>query len=51
MILDALESRLDGALQYTIFSHGTSLIKQHNFGDDDDPITQFSFWAYITSIA
>ena len=29
-ILDALERRLDGALQYTIFSHGTSLIMDEN---------------------
>ena len=26
----ALERRLDGALQYTIFSHGTSLIMDEN---------------------
>ena len=29
-IVDALERRLDGALQYTIFSHGTSLIMDEN---------------------
>ena len=29
-ILDALERRLHGALQYTIFSHGTSLIMDEN---------------------
>jgi hypothetical protein len=29
-ILDALERRLDGALQYTIFFHGTSLNMDEN---------------------
>ena len=30
MILDVLEKRLDEALQYIIFSHGTSLIMDEN---------------------
>ena len=38
MILDALERRLDGALQYTIFSHGTSLIMDENL------ITTAALW-------
>ena len=37
-ILDALERRLDGALQYTIFSHGTSLIM------DENVITTEALW-------
>jgi len=38
MILDALERRLDGALQYTILSHGTSLIM------DENVITTAALW-------
>ena len=37
-ILDALERRLDGALQYTIFSHVTSLIMDENL------ITTAALW-------
>ena len=39
-ILDALERRLDGALQYTIFSHGTSLIMDENL------ITTAALWRW-----
>ena len=37
-IVDALERRLDGALQYTIFSHGSSLIMDENL------ITTAALW-------
>ena len=37
-ILDAFGRRLDGALQYTIFSHGTSLILDKNL------ITTAALW-------
>ena len=40
MILDALERRLDGALQYTIFSHDTSLIEDKNL------ITTAALWRW-----
>ena len=39
-ILDALERRLDGALQYKIFSHGTSLIMDENL------ITTAALWRW-----
>ena len=39
-ILDALERRLDGALQYTIFSHGTSMIMVENL------ITTAALWTW-----
>ena len=40
MIVDALERRLDGSLQYTIFSHGTSLIMDENL------ITTAALWRW-----
>ena len=39
-ILDALERKLDGALQYTIFSDGTSLIMDENL------ITIVALWGW-----